>query len=75
MVGRLKIEIHKGIKEQRNSKDKFFKQMPKIIVKGYFFLLVTFQIERSKDHQKYLLEKTVPELQEHRGKTKYINRH
>ena len=47
MVGRLKIETHKGMKEQGNSKAKFLKQMPEISnSKGYFFLPVAFQIER-----------------------------
>lgn len=52
MVGRLKLEIHKGIKEQGNSKAKFLKQMPgKRNSKGYF-LLVESQIEKKKDYQK-----------------------
>lgn len=53
MVGRLKLEIHKGIKEQGNSKAKFLKQMPgKRNSKGYF-LLVESQIEKTKkDYQK-----------------------
>lgn len=39
MVGKLKIETHKGIKEQVNSKVKFLEQMWEISNgKGYFFL-------------------------------------
>lgn len=56
-VGKLKIETHKGIKEQVNSKAKFLTQMPGINNgKSYFFLLVAFQNQR-KEHQKIFLGK------------------
>lgn len=56
MVGRLKLEIHKGIKEQRNSKAKFLKQMPGISNSKGYFLLVESQIERKRLSKKHLLE-------------------